>query len=60
MAFKTPTTFQPKQQDPGVSTSTNRTYPEDEVENEKQVLDAFHPSLHFAHDVTRLVDIADV
>lgn len=37
-----------------------RTYPKDEVENEKQIFHAFHPAVHFAHDVTWFVDIPDL
>lgn len=29
----------------------SRTHPEDEVEGEEQIFHAFHPALHFAHDV---------
>lgn len=37
-----------------------RTYPEDDVESEKQIFHTFHPTLHFAHDATWFVGVSDL
>lgn len=39
--------------------TTTRTHPEDEVEDEQQIFHALHPSLHFAHDAAKSVEIFD-